>query len=86
MSKIPTNDSMLKAFVKDLDGTIYSALLRERIVHISCMTMQSIKENPESWNNGFIHPRLYEELDSLIQKHLGFDEKNIHTHPVKKSK
>ena len=63
----------LKSLIKSIDGTIYTALLRERILHIMDMTMQSIKDNPERWERSFISPKLYEELNEIVQKELGFD-------------
>lgn len=71
-SKQKTNDQMLKALFKELEGTIYSALLRERIVMIMDMTINDIKDNPEAWDNAFVHSSMYEELNDVVQKHLGF--------------
>ena len=70
--KNKTNDQMLKALFKELEGTIYSALLRERIVMIMDMTINDIKECPEAWDNAFVHSSMYEELNDVVQKHLGF--------------
>mgnify|MGYP006280806009 CR=1 FL=1 len=68
-----TNDKALKYLIKSIYGTIYSALLRERILQIMEMTMQDIKNNPKDWENQFISPRLYEELNEIVQEELGFE-------------
>ena len=68
-----TNDKALKSLIKSIDGTIYTALLRERILQIMEMTMQDIKDNPEDWEKQWISPKLYEELNEIVQEELGFD-------------
>ena len=74
MKKPKTNDQCLKALIKETEGTIYSALLRERIVKVMEMTMDDINNNPDKWNNGFIHPNAFKELNNIIQTHLGFND------------
>jgi hypothetical protein len=71
-SKKKTNDQMFKSLFKELEGSIYSALLRERIVVIMDMTMNDIKDHPEAWDKAFIHSSMYEQLNDVVQKHLGF--------------
>jgi hypothetical protein len=63
---------MFKSLFKDIEGTIYSALLRERIVTMMEMTMNDIRENPEKWANSFVNPSMYQELDAIIEYNLGF--------------
>ena len=65
---------MFKGLFKELDGSIYSALLRERIVKVMDMTMQDIKDNPEKWDKGFVHSSMYEVLNDIVQKHIGFNK------------
>ena len=69
-----TNDQMFKALFKELNGSIYSALLRERIVMIMDMTIKDIKENPETWDKCFVHSSMYEQLNEIVQKHIGFNK------------
>jgi hypothetical protein len=71
-SKKKTNDQLIKSLFKELEGSIYSALLRERIVVIMDMTMNDIKDHPEAWDKAFIHSSMYEQLNDVVQKHLGF--------------
>jgi hypothetical protein len=49
-----------------------NALLRERIVAIMGITVDSITNNPESWSNGIIHPGLYLELNDNVNEKIGF--------------
>ena len=72
-TKNKTNDQMFKALFKEIEGTINSALLRERIVAIMDMTIQDIEDNGDKWANGFISPNLYKDMDVIVKKHLGFD-------------
>jgi hypothetical protein len=74
-TKRKNNDQMFKALFKEIEGTMYSALLRERIVAIMDMTMQSIEEEGDKWANGFISPNMYKDMDVIVKKHLGFDNK-----------
>ena len=71
-SKSKTNDQMFKSLLKEIEGTMYLALLRERIVMIMDMTVNDIKNHPEAWDNPFAHPDMYEQLNDVVQKHLGF--------------
>ena len=73
-SKPKTNDQALKSLVKDIEGSIYGALLRERILTIMQVTLQDIEEHPEHWNNAFIHPSMYINLNNIVQEHLGFNK------------
>jgi hypothetical protein len=73
MKKIKTNEKALKSLIKSIEGTIYTSLLRERILQIMEMTMQDIKDNPKEWEGLWISPMLYEELNKIVQKELGFE-------------
>lgn len=68
-----TNDQMLMALAKNLDA-FEAGLLRERITSVMAITMKSIEENPEKWENGFINPSLYVHLNKKIQKYIGYGE------------
>ena len=79
MRKQKNNNEMMKALMKELDfNPIYMALLRERINLVMDMTIKDIAKNPNSWDNMLIHSSMYEHLNELVKKHIGFDEKNIH--------
>lgn len=71
-----TNDKAIKALVKALDkqNQLGFALLRERILKIMEITMESIDENPEAWQNPFIHPDMYRSLNEIVQEHLAFKD------------
>jgi hypothetical protein len=67
--KVRTNEQAFKNLLKDLDP-ISLALLRERILTICEYTAN----NSEEISNSFINPRLYVDLNEVVQKHLGFEE------------
>lgn len=71
-----TNDKAIKALVKALDkqNQLGFALLRERILKVMEMTMESIDENPEAWQNPFVHPDMYKSLNEIVQEHLAFKD------------
>ena len=71
-----TNDKAIKNLVKALDkeGPLGFALLRERILKIMEITMESIETEPEKWQNAFIHPNQYKLLNEIVQKHLSFKD------------
>lgn len=63
-----TNEQAFKNLIKDIDP-LFLALLRERILTIC----EHTANNSEDIVNSFIQPRLYVELNEIVQKHLGFD-------------
>jgi hypothetical protein len=71
-----TNDKAIKNLVKALDkeGPLGFALLRERILKIMEITMDSIEKEPEAWQNPFIRPNQYKLLNEIVQKHLAFND------------
>jgi hypothetical protein len=71
-----TNDKAIKALVKALDkqNQLGFALLRERILKIMEITMESIDENPDAWQNPFVHPDMYRSLNEIVQEHLAFKD------------
>lgn len=71
MSKNKTNDQMLLTLIKS-NTPMQNAMLRERIVAIMDLTIDSITNEPEKWNNGFMHPELYLELGRNVQNTIGF--------------
>jgi len=72
MSKPKTNDQMLIELIKT-NSPMQNAMLRERIVTIMDLTTKDIMNNPDKWNNGFIHPSLYTELGNNVSKIIGFN-------------
>lgn len=73
--KSKTNDQMLIELIKS-NSPMQNALLRERIVAIMGITVDSITNNPESWNKGIIHPGLYLELNDNVNEKIGFQLNN----------
>ena len=73
MAKQKTNETQLKALIKDL-SLMDMVVLRERLLAISGMTQKSLKEQPDAWANGFIAPSVYQGLCDKIEKHLGFND------------
>jgi hypothetical protein len=72
MSKEPkSNRQMLNAFLKDCDD-FELALLRERIIWALELTKEAIKNEPEKWKNGIVHPEWYNRIEEKAQKHMGF--------------
>lgn len=72
MKKIKSNDEMLIELIKT-NAPILNALLRERIVMFMEMTKKDIEENPEKWDNIFIHSSLYIALCDNVNNKIGFN-------------
>lgn len=68
-----TNDKAFKNLLKNA-SPIQLAILRERVLKVMDITNQSIKDNPDAWNNGFIDVSIYTSLSELVNKHLGFND------------
>jgi len=49
-----------------------NALLRERIIAIMDITVNSINNEPDKWVNMMIHPSLYLELNDNVNDKIGF--------------
>lgn len=64
-----TNDQAFRDLLYHLDS-IQLVLLRERILTICEETAKEC----DSWEKPFVNPRLYKDLNKVVQKHLGFDE------------
>jgi len=69
--KQKNNEQMLKDLIKDL-SPIEIALLRERIVTVCEQTAEASK----NWHReeSFVMPEMYQHLNEMVQKHLGFGE------------
>jgi hypothetical protein len=63
--KNKTNEQKLRGLIKSLD-TIEVALLTERIERIMELTLQDIAEDPEKYNNFFVHSSLYVSLSNKV--------------------
>ncbi len=75
ITNFPTNEQKINDLIEDL-SSIELALLRERIVTIMEITIASINDNPDKWQNGFVAPSLYFKLNEKVQKHIGFTDLN----------
>jgi hypothetical protein len=73
ITNFPTNEQKIKDLIEDLTS-VELAMLRERIVSVMELTLQSINDNPSKWQNGFIAPSLYFELNAKVEKHIGFTD------------
>jgi len=73
MSKIKTNEQLLRGLLKGID-TIEAGLLRERLLTISKVTRQNIKDNPGAFNVAFVHESQYVALCDKIDKALNVDQ------------
>ncbi len=69
--KIQNNDQMLKALLKALTP-LETALLRERLVTICQMTKKGIEQEPEKWQNSFVHKDIYLALVNKVEDNIGF--------------
>ena len=63
--KRKTNEQKLRGLIKSLD-TIEIALLTERIEKIMELTLQDIAENPENYDNFFVHSSMYVNLSNKV--------------------
>ena len=71
--KVETNEKAFKNLFNSLHP-VELAILRERVLAIMEMTMDDIKENPETWERGIIHPNLMESLSNKVKEHIGFEK------------
>jgi hypothetical protein len=67
--KQKTNEQRIAALLKD-NHPVLNALLVERILCIVDLTVQDIETNAEGWENPFVHPDLYKQLQQQVYKHL----------------
>jgi len=54
----------------DYEHPVLLALLQERIETMMSMTIADIEQNPKAWEVGFVHPRLYTQLNEIIKHSL----------------
>ena len=72
MKKNLTNDQKLIKLIKT-NSPMENALLRERIVKIMEITIEDIRENPDTWRRGFIAESLIVDLSNNVNKIIGFN-------------
>jgi hypothetical protein len=75
--KTKTNKQRLKALFKELENTPYEiglVILRERLLHITELSKQSIQSEPDAWNNAFISSNMYLDFCNRVDKHLDFND------------
>lgn len=68
-----TNEKAFSKLLKEA-SPIQLAILRERVLKVMEITDQSIQDNPDAWNNGFIDVSIYKSLSELVNKNLGFND------------
>mgnify|MGYP007090444922 CR=1 FL=1 len=73
MTKQKTNETQIKTLIKNLN-LMELAILRERLLTMGDLTRQSLKEEPNAWDKGFIAPSYYQSVCDKIDKHLGFND------------
>lgn len=81
-----TNEEAVDRLIEDLRDTPHAvglALLRERLLHISEVTRESIEKNPDAWVNPIFPPALYVDLCRRIDQYLSFENEKRET--MKKS-
>ncbi len=73
--KRKTNEKALADLMKELKGTIHTALIRERLLTISAITRKwaEFEKTEDEEKRSLIHPNLYIELCDLIDKNLKFE-------------
>lgn len=72
MSKLITNEQLIRKFLKELH-TIEVAMLRERIVRIAELTRQDIEEDRKPYNTIATTANDFLILCDKIDKYLGFE-------------
>jgi hypothetical protein len=68
MNKKITNEQAFKNLLKNIDS-VSLALLRERVLTICEHSAENLQDS------GFVSKKLYVNLNEIVQKHLGFEEK-----------
>ena len=72
MKKNPTNEQLLRKLIAT-NSPMENALLRERIIKVMEMTIEDMKENPDTWRKGFIAESLIVDLSNNVNKIIGFN-------------
>jgi len=72
MKKNKTNEELLRKLIRT-NSPMENALLRERIIKVMEMTIEDMKENPDTWRKGFIAESLIVDLSNNVNKIIGFN-------------
>ena len=72
MKKNKTNEELLRKLIST-NSPMENALLRERIIKVMEMTIEDMKENPDTWRKGFIAESLIVDLSNNVNKIIGFN-------------
>lgn len=72
MKKNQTNEQLLRKLIST-NSPMENALLRERIIKVMEMTIEDMKENPDTWRKGFIAESLIVDLSNNVNKIIGFN-------------
>lgn len=84
--KSETNNTRIKALVKDLEDTPYSiglAILRERVLTYSENDLKSLEKNPKAWENGIVSLGMYKDYYTRCAKELSFEPRKDNSKAVK---
>lgn len=73
MKKNQTNEQLLRKLIST-NSPMENALLRERIIKVMEMTIEDMKENPDTWRKGFIAESLIVDLSNNVNKIIGFND------------
>ena len=72
MKKNKTNEQLLRKLIST-NSPMENAILRERIIKVMEMTIEDMKENPDTWRKGFIAESLIVALSNNVNKIIGFN-------------
>ena len=72
MKKNKTNEELLRKLIST-NSPMENALLRERIIKVMEMTIEDMKENPDTWRKGFIAESLIVNLSNNVKKIIDFN-------------
>ena len=72
MKKNKTNEQLLRKLIST-NSPMENAILRERIIKVMEMTIEDMKENPDTWRKGFIAESLIVDLSNNVNKIIGFN-------------
>ena len=72
MKKNKTNEQLLRKLISS-NSPMENAILRERIIKVMEMTIEDMKENPDTWRKGFIAESLIVDLSNNVNKIIGFN-------------
>ena len=72
MKKNKTNEQLLRKLIST-NSPMENAIFRERIIKVMEMTIEDMKENPDTWRKGFIAESLIVDLSNNVNKIIGFN-------------